>query len=102
MPAHAVRAKTSSRAADASSESQPLARICPRPFPELTPPFRRFASKACTPAPTSAVGPAAHFRQESRFVPWVANLFRAPKRRLPMEELDRAELVSGLGMAGCT
>ena len=35
-------------------------------------------------------------------MPSVANLFRAPMRRLPMEELAAAELVSDLGLAGCT
>ena len=35
-------------------------------------------------------------------VPTVAHLFRAPKRRLPMEELQTAEAVTNLGFAGCT
>ena len=34
-------------------------------------------------------------------MPSVANLFRAPKRRLPMEELQAGEAVADLGFAGC-
>jgi MOSC domain-containing protein YiiM len=34
-------------------------------------------------------------------VPSVAHLFRAPKPRLPMEELLAAEAVADLGFAGC-
>jgi MOSC domain-containing protein YiiM len=35
-------------------------------------------------------------------VPSVANLFRARKRRLPMEQLDTADAVTDLGFAGCS
>jgi MOSC domain-containing protein YiiM len=35
-------------------------------------------------------------------VPSVANLFRAPQRRLPMEELHAAEALADLGFAGCS
>src|SRR5262245_27006841 len=34
-------------------------------------------------------------------MPSVAALFRAPKQRLPMEELQTAEVVSNLGFLGC-
>ncbi len=32
----------------------------------------------------------------------VAHLFRAPKRRLPMEEMDSVEAIEDRGFAGCT
>src|SRR5260370_33791176 len=32
----------------------------------------------------------------------VAHLFRAPKRRLPMEEVETVEAVADLGFAGCS
>ncbi|HET8964655.1 MAG TPA: MOSC domain-containing protein [Candidatus Acidoferrum sp.] len=35
-------------------------------------------------------------------MPSVANLFRARKRRLPMEQLDTADAVTDLGFAGCS
>ncbi len=35
-------------------------------------------------------------------MPSVANLFRAPQRRLPMEELHAAEALADLGFAGCS
>ena len=34
-------------------------------------------------------------------MPSVANLFRARKRRLPMEELHAAEAITDLGFTGC-
>jgi MOSC domain-containing protein YiiM len=45
--------------------------------------------------------PDGLFPQENEPVPAVANLFRAPKRRLPMEELHTVEAAAGLGFAGC-
>jgi len=35
-------------------------------------------------------------------VPSVARLFRAPKRRLPMEELSVADAITDLGFVGCS
>src|SRR5262245_27249063 len=71
-------------------------------YPWLTAPLPRSDSRACTTAPTSAAAPGAHFRQGNRLVPLVANLFRAPQRSLPMQELEAAELVSNRGLAGCS
>src|SRR5262249_1671502 len=84
------------------SELPPLAKICPLPCPRptLRPPISN--STACTTARTLAVVLVAPFAQESSPLPTVANLFRASRRRLPMEELTTAEVVSDFGFAGCT
>jgi len=34
-------------------------------------------------------------------MPWVQNLFRAPKKHLPMEELSEVRIVDDAGIEGC-
>src|ERR1700745_3003423 len=64
-------------------------------------PPRKFTLTVCTSVPTSAAGLAKPVQPGIKTMPSVAHLFRAPKRRLPMEEVETVEVVADLGFAAC-
>ena len=62
----------------------------------------RFTLTACTIAETSGVISGTRLEQvETKTMPRVQNLFRAPKKHVPMGELREAQIVADFGFEGC-
>src|SRR5437879_11531711 len=70
-------------------------------WPPPTEPPPESISRACTTEGISALIQLARKPQETSVMAKVQNLFRAPKKRLPMEELSEVRAVGNPGFEGC-
>src|SRR5260370_11801014 len=71
------------------------------PWPLPTQPPRESTLRACTTEGISALIQLARKPREISVMAKVQNLFRAPKKRLPMEEVSEVRAVGNIGFEGC-